>query len=186
MRNTRDGSAETGRVHFVHHELAVNDHGAGRFEHAAKHAHAFVIGSHLERSHAASMGQRWRAALVFARAEVSIPIVAPDGELRNQVMQVGFMHHHHAGMAQRGFVNETVVRVVPQVIKRDIEAGRIEGPVRIREDLQIHQGLQMFDQGFGIVGDAAAAGRQRGKERHAHSAHKLHRQRADWERRLDD
>jgi hypothetical protein len=39
------------------------------------------------------------------------------------------MHHHHAGMPQRGFVNETVVRVVAQVVQRDIEAGRIEGPV---------------------------------------------------------
>ena len=150
------------------------------------HAHAIVIRSHLERAHAARIGQRWRTALVLARAQVSVPIVAPDGEVRNQVMQVGFMHHHHAWVPQRGFVNETVVRVISQVIQRDIEAGRIEGPVPIREDLQIHQGLQMFDQGFGIVGDAAAAGRQRGKERHAHSAHKLHRQRADRERRLDD
>src|ERR1022692_2678362 len=38
MWNARDGSVKTGRTHFVDHELAVNDHGAGRFEHAASHA----------------------------------------------------------------------------------------------------------------------------------------------------
>ncbi len=186
MRNARDRSVKTGRAHFVHHELAVDDRAAGGFEHAPGHPHAFVIRPHFERAHAAGDRPGFGAALVFAFAQVGVPIVAPDGEVGNQVMQVRFVHHHHAGMPQRGFVNETVMRVVAQVIQRDVKAGWIERPVAIREDFQIHQGLQMFDQGFGIIGDPAAAGRQRREKRHAHSAHKLHRQRADGERRLDD
>ena len=121
VRNVGDRSAETGCTHFVHHELAVDYHAEGGFEHAAGHADAFVIRPHFERAHAERIIQRFLAAFVFALAEIGVPIVAADGEVRNQVMQVRFVHHHHAGMPQRRFVNEIVIGIVPQVIQRYIE-----------------------------------------------------------------
>ena len=112
--------------------------------------------------------QRGGAALVLALAHVGVPIAALDGEIGNQVVQVAFVHHHHAGMAQRGLVHETVMAVVAHVVQRDIEARRIESLAGAGKHFQLHQRLEAFDQRFGIIGDPAARGRQRRKERHAH------------------
>ena len=60
------------------------------------------------------------------------------------MMQVRFVHHHHAGMPQRGLVDETVIRVVAQVIERDVEAGGIEGAAAAGEDFQIDRGFRCW------------------------------------------
>ena len=163
------GPVKPGGAHLLPHEAAVHHHAARRCQNAPRHGHAFVIGTHFQLAHALGEGQRRGAAFVFALAQVGVPIAALDGEIGHQVVQVAFVHHHHAGMPQRGLVDETVVAVVADVVERDIEARRVEGLPRTGENFQVHQRLQAVDQGFGIIGDPAARRRQRGEKRHAHS-----------------
>ena len=134
-----------------------------------RHGQALVVGAHFQLANALGESQRRSAAFVFALAQVGVPIAALDGEIGDQVVQIAFVHHHHAGMAQRGLIHETVVAVVPHVVERDIEARRVEGLPGTGKNFQLHQRLQALDQGFGIIGDPAARRRQRGKKRHAHS-----------------
>ena len=168
VRDHGGGTGEAGGAHLVPHEAAVHHHAARRLQNAPRHRHAFVVRAHFQLADALGECQRRGAAVVFALAHVGVPIAALDGEVGDQVVQVAFVHHHHAGMPQRGLVDETVMAVVAHVVERDIEARRVERLVRAGEHFQVHQRLQAVDQGFGIIGDPAARRRQRGEERHAH------------------
>ncbi len=84
------------------------------------------------------------------------------------MMQIGFVHHDDARMAQRGLVGEPVVAVVSHVIQCDVKSLGIEGLLAAGKDLQVHEWFQGLQQGFGIVGDPAARRRQRGEKSQAH------------------
>ena len=70
--------------------------------------------------------QSRRAAVVLALCHVGVPVAAPDRDMRHQMVQVGFMHHDHARVLNRRIVNEIVIRVVAQMIERDIEFRSVE------------------------------------------------------------
>ena len=123
MRNHRDRPGESGPPHLLLHEPAVDDHAARTLQQPPRHRHAFVVRPDLQLAHALGVGARFRPPVVFAFAHVGVPIAALDREVRDQVVQVRLVHHYHAGMAQRGLVDETVISVVADLVHRDIEAG---------------------------------------------------------------
>ncbi len=174
---TAHGPAKLRGAHLLLHEAAVNHHAARRFQDAARHGHALVVRSDFQPAHPSGKLERRGAAVIFALAQVPVPIAALDGEVRDQVVQVALVHHHHARMAQRGLIDEAVVAVVADVVERDIEARRIERLVRAGENLQLDQRLHGADQCFGIIGDPAARRRQRGEERHPHQRRTSSRER---------
>ena len=59
--------------------------------------------------------------------EIGVPVAAPDREVGDEMVQIGFVHDHDAGVAQRRFVNEAVPGVVADVIKRDVAGAGIKG-----------------------------------------------------------
>ena len=81
-------------------------------------------------------------AVVFAFGDIGVPIVAADGEIGNQVVQVGFVHHHDTGIFQRGFVDEIVMRIVPDLVDGDVELRWVERLRRAGDNLEIEQGLR--------------------------------------------
>ncbi len=83
---------------------------------APRHGHAFVIRAHFQLADALGKGARRGAAVVFALAHVSVPIAAPDRQVGDQVVQVGFVHHHDAGMAQGRLIDEIVIAVVADLV----------------------------------------------------------------------
>jgi hypothetical protein len=99
VRNHRDGPGEPRRADLALHEAAVYDHSAGAFQQAPRHGDASVVRPHFQFPYPLGEGARRGAAVVFAFVHVGVPVAAPDGQLRNQVMEIGFVHHHHAGMA---------------------------------------------------------------------------------------
>ena len=61
---------------------------------------------------------RFRAGVELDLARYSVPIAADDGQIRDQVMQIGFVHHDDAGMFQRHFIDECVMRIIAELIDR--------------------------------------------------------------------
>ena len=161
MRDDRDRARIPGGSHFVAHIAAVYNHAARAFEQPPRHCHAFVIRPDLERPHLQRERSRRRAAVVFAFGNVGVPIIAADGEIGDEMVQIRFMHHHNPGILQGCFVNEIVVRIVTHLVNRDVELRRVEGRRRAGENLQIDDLLQRLDQSFGIIRDSASRRRQR-------------------------
>jgi hypothetical protein len=127
---------------LVHHELAVYDYAACGFEYAAGHRHAFVIGTHFERLHPLRVGQSIGACVVFRLFEVSVPIAALNRDIGDEMMQVRFVHHDNAGIAQGCIIDEIVMGVVAHLIQRDVGRAWIAGGGK---DLQIDQRGQVVD-----------------------------------------
>jgi hypothetical protein len=76
------------------------------------------------------------------------------------MVQVGLVHHHYAGVAQGHAVNEVVIGVVAQLVKGDIELSGIEESRIAVEYSEVRDGIQLPYQRRGVIGDAAARGRQ--------------------------
>ncbi len=72
------------------------------------------------------MLQRRRPAFFAQHAHVFVPIAALDGDVRNQMMQIGFVNHHHARMLQRHLVTKIVIGVIANLIEDHIERSRVE------------------------------------------------------------
>ncbi len=53
----------------------------------------------------------------------------------NKVVQIRFVHDDHAGMPEGGLVDEIVVRIIAEMVQRDIEERWIERFFGGREDL---------------------------------------------------
>jgi hypothetical protein len=53
------------------------------------------------------------------------------------VVQVRFVHHHHARIAERGLIDEIVVAVVAHLINGRVEAGGVERLRGAGENLQV-------------------------------------------------
>ena len=123
MRDDGDRAFIPGIPDISLHVVAVDDHAARRVQNAAQHRHAVVIGADLKRLHTSRIGERLRPAVELHFAQVRIPVVALDGALGDQVMQVRFVHDHHAGCRKRLLVDETVIAVVADLVKRYIEGG---------------------------------------------------------------
>ena len=149
VRNARDGPRESRGADLVEHALAVDDDGAGALQNLADHGHAFVVGPNFQRAHAPGVGERRLSALVFHFAQVGVPVAAADGEIGDQVVQVGFVHHHHAGMPQRHLVDELVIG-------------------RLVEDFHPDQAGQRLEQCGRIIRDAAFRGRHGREESQPH------------------
>ena len=62
--------------------------------------------------------QRLRAAVDFHFLQIRVPVAAPDGHIGDQVMQIGFVQHHHSRMLPRRVIHEDVMRIVAQLIER--------------------------------------------------------------------
>ena len=64
----------------------------------------------------------------------------------DQMMQIRFVHHHDSRMPQRRLVNKIVMRVIAQMIERDVEPRRIEALVRAVENRDLRALLHLRDQ----------------------------------------
>ena len=78
----------------------------------------------------------------------------------SRMMEVRFVHHHDAGMLQRRLIDEIVMRVVAHLIDGDVVFRCVVGLRGARNDIEIDQRLERFDESFGVVGDPAARRRQ--------------------------
>ncbi len=168
MRDNRHRPLKPRYTDLPLHEAAVYNHALGAFEQPARHGQALVIGTHFQLAHTLGEFARRDAAVIFALANVRVPIAATDGQIGDQVMQIRFVQHHHTRMPQRRLINEIVKAVIADVVEDRVEARGIERLIGAGENLQIHQRPQRFDQCFGIIGDPAPRGRQRGEIRHTH------------------
>ena len=148
--------------------MAVYDDSAGRFQHAAGHWQPFVVRADFEFAHALGIGAPGVAPVVRAFVQVAIPVVTANGEIGNQVVQVRFVHHHHARMAERSLVDEVVVAVVAHLINGHVEAGGVERLIGAGENLQVGQMPERCGQRFGVIGDAAACRRHGREKGYAH------------------
>ena len=99
-------------------------------------------------------------AVEFHLAQIGVPIAALDGDVGDQVMQVGFVHHHHAGMFQRHLVAEIVIGIVADLVERDVEPSGIEAGRAWRKRLLRQPAFQFFEQRGGVIGDPAFRGGQ--------------------------
>src|ERR1700679_451142 len=86
----------------------------------------------------------------------------------NQMMQIGFMQHRDAGMLERGFIGKLVMRIVAELIYRDVILRCVEPARLLRERIHLSEPGERFNECSGIVGDAAPGGRQGRKERNPH------------------
>ncbi len=125
MLDSGHRSSKTRRTQLALDVTAVHDGRLRPAQQAAQHRQAFVIGPDLQRPHTLGVIDGRLIALFSHRAHVSVPIAAFDGKVGNQMMQVGFMDHNHAGMFQGRFITKIVKRVVADLIERHIEAGGI-------------------------------------------------------------
>ncbi len=162
-------AGEPGRAHLIAHEAAVDDHAARALRAAAASWRRLRNRARLRARARARQSSRAAAPPLYSHSrDVGVPIAAADGEIGNQVMQVRFVHHHHARMPQRGFIDEIVMRVVADLIERDIEVRRVESLRARWKRSPDRPAASAIRPGFGIIGDAAARGRQRREEGHAH------------------
>ena len=118
MRDTRNWPREAGRAQLRFHATAVDNR-------APSIAPAVGAASERLRSPARISSVRTRCAYsrafgasVFAhRVHICVPIAALDGELGNQVMQIGFVNNYHSGMLERRLVAEVVIAVIADLIQ---------------------------------------------------------------------
>ena len=179
MPDTSDGSAETGLAHFLLDAVTVHDDPAGALNDAAQHRHSVVVRASFERRDISlRVGQSLSAAIVFDLPQIPAPIIAADSEVGDQVVQIGFMQYHHAGMVESHLVRSDVIRIVPDLVNADIVARGIEVRRRFRERLDIGEAAKRFEERCRVVGDAALCGRQGRSESYPHQlADQLHRKR---------
>ncbi len=160
MRDERDGSREARRPHLAPHEFAVYNQGFRRFEQTPGHGEAFVVGPYIARLHAPRVRQSGRAAVVFGLATIALPVVAPDGQVRDQVVQVGFMHDHHAGMNQRRFINKIVMGIVANLVEREVEIPRAKLAPGLSARFDLDQTSERRKQCLRVIRYSAAGWRQ--------------------------
>ncbi len=94
MGNPSHGTFKSLCAKFRAHRIAVDNRAARGRKHRPHHRQA-VVRSPLPRPNIA-LGIILRLGAVVAPdgAHVSVPVVAMDGEIRDQVVQVGFVHDH--------------------------------------------------------------------------------------------
>ena len=86
------------------------------------------------------------------------------------MVQVGFVHDHHAGVAQRLLIDEPVPGIVADMVERDVECAGIE-TLAARTDRKPSEQTRCAisaDERLGVVCDAAFRGRHRGEECNSH------------------
>ena len=135
--NARDRPRESGAPDLIHHELAVHDHAASRFQDSAHHRDAFVIGPGFEFPGAHCVLERGRAAVIFGLAQIGVPIPPLDGHIRDQVMQVRLVHHYHARICERPFIDKCVMRIVADLVERNVELLRMKCTAFIGENFNV-------------------------------------------------
>src|SRR5580692_6697808 len=87
--------------------------------------------------------------------------------MRDQVMEIGFMHHRDAGMLQRSLIREFVVRIIAELVHRAVMLRRVEMGL-LAERVDVYDFRERFQKRGGIVGDAAPGGRQGREKRNPH------------------
>ncbi len=167
-------------------ETAVHDHAFGAIQNAPQHQYALVIRTHFQAPHPLAVFKRGGAAIVFQLSQVGVPVAALDHDLGEQMMQVRLMHHDHARVLQRGLIRELVMRIIADLVQRDVEARGVEGRWRSRENFDIDEFRERFQQRSGIIRNAAFRRWQRRKISYPHDlASQFHRDGAHDERNLE-
>ena len=88
-----------------------------------------------------------------------------------------FMQNHNAGMRQRHFINEDVMRIVAQLVQHRPVGGRIESRGLAGEGLHLGHARERIQQRRRVIRDAALHRRQRREKRQPHGL------RPGWDRR---
>ena len=91
VRNHRDWSRESRLPDLCFHELGVNDHPTRPLQQSSRHRQPFVVRPDLQFAHPLCERPRLRTAVVFAFADVSVPIPTLYRDIGDQVMQVRFV-----------------------------------------------------------------------------------------------
>ena len=156
VRNARQRAGEAGFAQLRADAIAVDDRPSGPLQKTAKHGQTFIIGPGLKRSHVGpGVLHRRLVAVLLDRAHVGVPVAALDGHVSHEVVEVGLMNHHDAGMLQRGFVTKVMVNVVADLIERDVEIGRLETLGLARERRHIGDAFHLVQERGGIISDPA-------------------------------
>ncbi len=100
---------------------------ARRVEQPAGHRDAIVVRAGHEVARPLRMLQSGRASVELALGQISVPVAAPDREVGDEMVQIGFVHDDDAGMPQRLLVDERVPGIVADVVERGVESAGIEG-----------------------------------------------------------
>ena len=166
MRDASHGSRESRVTQFRFHAAAVHDGRFGPAQQLAQHRDAFVVRPHFQPPHTVRIRHVPWAAFLLHGSHIGVPIATLNSDVRDQMMQIGFVHHNHAGMIHRGLITKVVINVVAHLVQRDIEILGVERNRFGCEHLHIHQLLQFVEKRGGIVGNAAARRRKRREERY--------------------
>ena len=164
MLDASHGARESRAAQLSLHAAAMHDGRLGSAQQLAQHRHAFVVRPHFEAPHAIRIRQVRGAALLLDGAHVGVPVATLDGDVGDQVMKIGFVHHDDAGMIHRRLITKVVINVVAHLVQRDVEILRVKGNRLRREHLHVHQLFQFVEKCGGIIGNAAARGGKRGEE----------------------
>ena len=165
----RDRACKSGIAHGLFHAMAVNNDALRLAYDAPQHRHAFVIGTAFQCPDVFHRVVECRgAAIEFHLAQIGIPIAAADGNAGNQMVEIGLMQHGDTGRLDGLVVDKRMVRIIADLVERNVEAGRIEPACRLGEHRYLGLLVQRVQQCGRIVGDAALHRRQRREESQPH------------------
>ena len=93
---------------------------------ASCHGQAVIVRTDFLPADTLAKGPGGVAAVEFALVEIGLPIPPLYRQIGNQVMQVGLVHNHHAGVSQCRFIAEIVPRIIADVINRKVGGSGVE------------------------------------------------------------
>ena len=126
VRDYRNGAGKALLPHLAGHELTVNHQPASRLQQAPRHGQAVVVRADFLPADTLGKGPGGVTAVEFALVEIGLPIPPLNRQIGYQVMQVGLVHHHHAGVTQCRFIAEIVPRIIAYVINRNVGGSGVE------------------------------------------------------------
>ena len=160
MRDASHGARKSRTAQLAFNAVAMHDGGLGPAEQLAQHRNALIVGPNFEPPDAAGVRQILGAAFLLHGANVCVPIAALNRDVGDQVMKIGFVHYHDAGMIERRLITKVVINVVAHLVQRDVEILGVKRQGLGREHLHVHQLFQFVEQRSRIIGNATARGRQ--------------------------
>src|SRR5579872_582308 len=127
MWNLRHWTFKSPPAQFRFNTGTMNNRAPRAVQDAAQHRDALIIRAAFQSADMLfGVSQRGRPAIVLDFPHIRVPIAATDREIGDEMMQVGFVHHHNPRILECGLVYEGMIRIIAELVEYDVVARRIE------------------------------------------------------------